>query len=183
MLFVCTGNICRSPMAERLWDARLAGADRAAVRSVSAGVRALAGHPMDPLAADVLRELGGDPHGHVARQITAAMVRDADLVLAASTDQRAQIVRDDPTAMRRAFTLREFARLGAELDMPRAGTTLPERVREVAGQRGIVDAVDPVQDEIGDPFGASADVMWTCGVTIAEAVDAVVRILALGQEG
>lgn len=170
-------------MADRLLKARLADAERAAVRSSSAGVRALAGHPMDPLAADVLRKLGGEPDGHVARQISPAMVHDADLVLTASTDQRSRVVRDYPAAMRRTFTLLEFARLGAELGLPVSGGTLQERVGEVAGQRGIADPVDATQDEIGDPFGASREIMWACGVTIAEAVDAVARILGFSQDG
>lgn len=184
MLFVCTGNICRSPMAARLLQARLAPGQRATVRSVSAGLAALAGYPMDPLAADVLRQFGGDPEGHVAQQLTPGLVRTADLVLAASTEHRSRIVRDDPAVMRRGFTLREFARLGGELEPPGGGTSRSARVRAVAAQRGVVDPVeDPAHDDIGDPFGAPADVMAACGELISEAVDAVLRILALDQDG
>jgi protein-tyrosine phosphatase len=60
ILFVCTGNICRSPSAERL--ATAAGASAS-----SAGTRAVIGHPMHPESARVLRDLGGDPDGFVAR--------------------------------------------------------------------------------------------------------------------
>lgn len=183
VLFVCTGNICRSPIAERLLAARLTPTERAAVRSISAGTQAVSGYPMDALAADALRTLGGNPDRHVARQITAEMVRDADLVLTATNAHRSRIVRDQPAAMRRTFTLREFARLGDDLGAPRPRTNLSERVREVAAQRGIVEVVDPAADEIGDPFGASAEVMQACGDLIADAVDSVLRILALGQDG
>lgn len=170
-------------MADRLLQARLSARQRATVRSASAGLRAVSGYPMDSLAADVLADLGGDPAGHVARQITADMVRDADLVLTASNEHRSRIVRDYPAAMRRTFTMREFARLGGTVEAPSNGTPLSARVRAVASQRGVVDAVDPSSDDIADPFGATAEVMRMCGVAIAETVDALTQILGLTQDG
>lgn len=82
VVFVCWGNICRSPMAERVargW------ADRDGVDGVtisSAGTSAEeSGNPIDRRAARVLREAGYDPDGHRARRITAAEIRRADLVI------------------------------------------------------------------------------------------------------
>jgi protein-tyrosine phosphatase len=93
VLFVCTGNVCRSPMAERLLIAMVdASVERASVsveaarRDViveSAGVAALAGQGMDAASAEAIRELGADPDGHVARQLTDEMLDRAHLVLVA----------------------------------------------------------------------------------------------------
>lgn len=182
VLFVCTGNICRSPIAERLTRARLADGARTRVSLASAGTRAVTGWPMDQLAADVLRDLGGDPEGHVARQLDLKAVRSVDLVLTASAIHRDRILREHPVMMRRIFTMREFARLAADLpplpELPDAAR-LRARVGEVAARRGIADAVEPVADEIGDPFGAAREVMVACGETIAAAVDGLVSALGL----
>lgn len=60
-LFVCTANICRSPIAERL--ALSVWGTGSPIAVISAGTHATAGRPMAAEAADALRELGGDPEG------------------------------------------------------------------------------------------------------------------------
>lgn len=74
LLFVCTGNLCRSAVAERLTLARaarsLAGSpELARVEVVSAGVHAEDGARMDPLSARALQALGGDPAGFASRRL------------------------------------------------------------------------------------------------------------------
>ncbi len=78
ILVVCIGNVCRSPMAECVLRERLRGRS---VAVESAGLAALVGQPIDPLAASVLAERGMSADSHVARQVDASMVRAADLVL------------------------------------------------------------------------------------------------------
>ncbi|BCT96469.1 protein-tyrosine-phosphatase [Lysobacter helvus] len=80
ILIVCVGNICRSPMAEIVLRHHLGGGDH--VRVESAGLAALVGNPIDPLAQRVLEANGLSGTEHVARQVTAAMIGTADLVLA-----------------------------------------------------------------------------------------------------
>jgi len=86
ILVVCTGNICRSPMAAALLGHNLAS-HNPAVEVQSAGLAALVGSPADSLAQELLWERGIDLSGHRARQLTAAMVMAADLVLAMETAQ------------------------------------------------------------------------------------------------
>lgn len=87
MLFVCTANICRSPMAAGIFEA-LAEDVGLDVRTGSAGVAALVGEPAAPQAVRAMDELGIDIGGHRARQVDGAMVGSADLVLTMTPGHR-----------------------------------------------------------------------------------------------
>ena len=116
ILFVCTGNLCRSVIAERLarrgLHARL-GADACRFRVASAGIAALDGCPVHPYTAEALGRLGTDADGVVSRALTAADVDAADLILTADRKHRDAVMAMRPGASRRAYLLREFARLAA----------------------------------------------------------------------
>jgi protein-tyrosine phosphatase len=182
LLFVCTGNVCRSPFAERLLSVCLRdlGSEPGGLRVESAGIRALVGQPMERNAADALVERGGDPRGFTARRLTEELVANADLVLGAERAHREAAVRLHPVALARSFTLREFVRLVAA-DRPR-GTTPIERLRSsvrlAAQSRGRVPAVRSGEDDIPDPFGRAPAVMAACADQIAAAVADIVRLLS-----
>jgi protein-tyrosine phosphatase len=82
VLMVCTGNICRSPMAEYFLRAMLPASLAGEVRVHSAGVHALDGHGVTPEVRLAMDPFGIDASAHVARSIDPAMVRRAHLVLA-----------------------------------------------------------------------------------------------------
>ena len=125
ILAVCTANICRSPMVEYLLRSSLAASadrlDGVRFEVSSAGVRGWDGSPMDPPAAEELRRLGGDPSRFVARSFGAALGERADLILTATTDHRSLVLQEVPQALRRTFTLLEFARLVSAVDGSTAG--------------------------------------------------------------
>ncbi|WP_445258353.1 arsenate reductase/protein-tyrosine-phosphatase family protein [Nocardioides aurantiacus] len=141
VLVVCVGNVCRSPLGERLLAARLGDGFEVS----SAGVGALVGDPMDPAAAAHLERLGGSAEGFAARQLTEAIVRGSDLVLTATKDVRARVLQESPVAMRRTFTLRELAALvevvGSQPD-PAALVAAAARERSRAGVEEY-DVADP----------------------------------------
>jgi len=94
ILFVCTGNLCRSPMAAGLLHQRLAdeGLD-SRHRVISAGVWALDGRPASKDAVVVMAERGIDITHHVAHTLTADDVAEADLILVMSREH-AQVLRN-----------------------------------------------------------------------------------------
>ncbi|NUS52919.1 MAG: low molecular weight phosphatase family protein, partial [Nocardioidaceae bacterium] len=152
ILVVCIGNVCRSPLAEHLLRLRLAGYDgRVDVRS--AGIRALAGHPMDDLAADELRRRGGDPSGFTARQATPAILGEADLVLTATRAIRSRVLEEAPRALKRTFTLPELAAIvGSDGFLDPPATSTADLVARAASLRGAVTVADyDVPDPIGRP--------------------------------
>lgn len=87
VLIVCTGNICRSPMAEGLLRARLARVGGGGSVE-SAGIAALVGRPAEPHAVEAVARRGVDISGHRARQLTPELVAAADVVLVMDDAQR-----------------------------------------------------------------------------------------------
>ena len=108
VLFVCTANICRSPMAEAILNA-LASDMGMPVEARSAGTAALVGEPISPRAEAVLEEVGVYANGHRARQVDAAMLEEADLVLAMTPEHAATLRRLSPDSAERVHTLVEYA--------------------------------------------------------------------------
>ena len=83
VVFVCWGNICRSPMAERVAERAAQDAGMTGVEFTSAATsREELGEPMDRRAAAVLRERGYRADSHAAHQVSAAEIESADLVIA-----------------------------------------------------------------------------------------------------
>lgn len=92
IMFVCTGNLCRSPMAAGLLRHRLASEGLAETYEVaSTGVWAVEDHPASANAISVMAERGVDLSGHIARTIRATDVAEADLILAMSREHEQMI--------------------------------------------------------------------------------------------
>lgn len=181
ILVVCTGNIARSPMAQRLLQTHLRGTP--GLRVSSAGTWGHTGAPMERHAATALAEVGVDEDGFRAREVTPELVRAASLVLTATREHRARVLGHEPTALRRTFTLRELARLidhvdvrwGPESDVAERGDAL---VAAAAAARGSV-RVPPAADDIADPYGAPLDVYRRC----RDEIDTAVRRIADALRG
>lgn len=181
VLFVCTGNICRSAIAEQVLRARY---ESDQVVFTSAGTGALVGAAMPEQAAEISRRLGGIPDAHSGRQLTKPIVADSDLVIALTREHRSEIVRTHPRANRYTFTLREFARVlesytrdeDAKSFTRRA--TLAETLRSgiplIASQRGYTDAPPtPDDDDVIDPYRRPQEIYDRAGAEISEAIDRI----------
>ena len=105
VLLVCTGNVCRSPAAELLLRSALEALDAVDVTVTSAGTRALVGQPVHPPMARLLTDAGVPVGSFAARQLTAELVAEADLVLALAREHRSAVVTLVPGALRRTLLL------------------------------------------------------------------------------
>jgi glycine hydroxymethyltransferase len=106
ILFVCTGNVCRSPMAEGLF--RHATRGRSDFRVESAGIGAVDGQPPSEFAVRAMRELGIDIASQRSRMLTARMVQEADYIFGMSHSHVDAIALLYPQAAEKTSLLREF---------------------------------------------------------------------------
>ena len=170
LMAVCTGNICRSPLAEALLRTRLVDLD---VVTSSAGTRARDGSPMTAQTVALASAMDIPPEravNHAARLLNPQLLSGVDLVLAMGREHRRDVVEMQPSAMRRAFTIREFARLAgscsdADFVEVAAGAALAETSRSerfaaalalLAARRGVVPPPEsPSDDDVVDPYRRS----------------------------
>lgn len=111
VLVVCTGNTCRSPMAEGWLNAKLAGKGWTAE---SAGVAAWDGSCASPEAVAAMRDIGIDISNHRNQPLTAALVDEAAVILTMTDGHRREIERRFPHAAEKIFLVKSFGATPAE---------------------------------------------------------------------
>src|SRR5580692_6564477 len=106
ILFVCTGNVCRSPMAEGIFRHVMKG--RRDINVMSAGIGAMDGQPPSPYAVQAVRELGIDISRQRSRQLTGELVQKADYIFGMTHSHVDTVFLLYPQAAEKTFLLREF---------------------------------------------------------------------------
>jgi protein-tyrosine phosphatase len=175
ILVVCSGNLCRSPLAEallrRLLEERF-GSEAPMVRS--AGTIAIAGSAATPQSVRVAAEHGLDTSTHTAARLEREMIGRADLIVAMAAEHRDQVAMIDPEAIARTFTLKELVRLLGELPAPPAEASLVDRIGEADELRGHSLGIvgdDDIVDPIGSPIETYRAVAWELSTWIQDLVD------------
>ncbi len=156
ILVVCTGNICRSPIAEGMLRDALAArfGDRAPEVS-SAGTWGVQGAPPTAEAVRAAGERGFDIAAHRARRLSQVPATDAGLVIAMASEHR-DILADEMGVGERVFTLKELVRLLESLPPvpPGAGPgSLSSRVEQAHAARQAGFVGNPLDDDVADPIG------------------------------
>lgn len=175
ILTVCTGNICRSPMAERLLQHGLDEAAPGAFRVTSAGTGALVGHGIEPHVQGFIRVMGAPADNFESRQLTPAILAEQDLVIALTRKHRSRIVELNPSMLKKTFTLLELARILPQINVaPELGPTerwaamIPLAMRARSQFRSA-----PEDDDVVDPYRRSDDVYEQMRRDITAAVGAI----------
>jgi protein-tyrosine phosphatase len=185
MLFVCTANQIRSPMAERLVVHRLErtfGPVADSVMVTSAGLRVAGPVPMHPQAQAELKRLGVHADGHNSTPLDHGAVARAHLVITATRAQRDEIIALVPSALPHTFTVVELAWLLQGLgstDIPgRQLVIRVSRLAEVAqARRGHLRPLPPEEYDIKDPMGRGRREYRRAATAIENALTSILAVL------
>lgn len=151
ILFVCSGNTCRSPMAQAIAETmfRKAGSGLESIKVMSAGIAAVDGQPASANAIEAMREMGMDISRHRSRMLNGELVGQADLILTMTLQHKRYVLMMFPESYDKVFTLKEYADCGSS--------------------------------DISDPFGGSLEDYRECADEIQQALSRLVQKLKQGQ--
>lgn len=183
VLMVCTANYCRSPIAEQLLTTAATarfGAGHWVV--TSAGTDAYSVRPIHEYSAQVLTDRHAYSHEHRSQLLTAALLREADLVLTAAREHRSAVVRLLPAAIGRTFTMLQFARLTSMVP-PLTGSDPAQLGRqlvvEAKAARPLLQPVPPEEDDLPDPMGRPLPEFERCAARLDEVVRSILAPLPI----
>lgn len=185
ILFVCTGNTCRSPMAEALLR-RLASDLNASIEVKSAGVAALTGQPMAAYAAEALAKYGVNGEEFRSSEVTGELVEWADVILTMTTGHKRHLLERFPAAADKTFVLKEYAEehaeaselfqqresLAAEMQLKLA---LNQKITEEERQRLFELEQKLPNFDIADPFGGSLEMYEQTAAELQRLIEAALR--------
>jgi protein-tyrosine phosphatase len=176
VLFVCTGNLCRSPCAELLMAQGLDQAGTPETVAESAGISGADFGPPERLIK-VAREFGIDLTMHQPRKYDREMGVGADLVIGMSREHVREVVVADQDTFVKTFTLREIVRRGQAAGPRRSDETLGGWLVRVHEGRRHADLIgDSAQDDIDDPMGGSSDDYRRMLKDVSELIDSLVPL-------
>lgn len=173
--FVCTGNLCRSPMAEAMLRHELERRGCSEVVVTSSGTWAGMGNPATSDAVSVLGGRGIDLSSHRSREFDPA--GDADLIVAMTSVHRAEILKGNAGAGARVRMMKELGEL--QVSLPEDGTPGERLAALLAAERP-----EPRRDlDVGDPYGLPFSSYERTVKDLEAGIEVLVRVLCPGSPG
>lgn len=172
LIFVCTGNTCRSPLAEAAWRAF----GESGVTASSAGVSAPVGLPVATHSARVAQSWGEDLSQHRARRLSPALARGADYLIGMTGDHVRELRRQFPDS--KVLQLGNFVAPGAAS----GGTDAEAKANSALAELSELQSwFIEMPDDILDPIGGSLEAYQACGEHIKRAVQGLAQALRDGR--
>ena len=151
VLFVCTGNSCRSIMAEGLLKKYLKDRGRDGISVRSAGTGTLGAQPPMKETIKVMKAEGVDVSGCMSQRLNLELVKEADLILVMEEHHKDRVKRWDEEAASKTYLLKEFG-----------AATGPK---------------DPSKLEVGDPIGKSPEYYIACAKEIRNEIERIIDLI------
>lgn len=176
VLFVCTGNICRSPMGELLFPQFFTDPD---LQVDSAGTNGLVDSPIDPSSGKLMAQDGIDASAFRSKRLTPQLALGSDIIFCFSKHQQQKIATIAPPATRKTVTLNDFAAIAQYCAKEGLieGDTYEERMQSILDNMSLVRPMVGSTNDIADPyrkefeaFETAHEEIGTAIATIAEAV-------------
>lgn len=178
ILFVCTGNICRSPMGELLLPRFLPDPD---IVADSAGTRGLPSHHIDPSSATLLNHADIDSNGFRSKRLTPQIANAADLVLCFEPHHIRDVCAIAPQVGRRTFLLTDFANICgycAQQGLLHNEATRADKLAMAVDQASLIRPMLPQPMIIPDPYQRDFQAFIEAHNTICQALDIIAQATA-----
>ena len=177
VLFICTGNICRSPMGELLFRTYTQGTS---LEIGSAGTHSLVGHGIDPSSKALMYAVGIDSSQFRSTQLTQDIADNSDLILCFEPEQRHNIVVIAPTALPYTFTLTDFSNMCAYCAQHNmiTGVTIQERLQSVIDQSMQIRPMLPPSATIPDPYRKNFEAFRSAARATNDAIRNILRSIS-----
>jgi len=194
ILFVCTGNTCRSPMAEGFFNAAVRQDPKLseAYKAFSAGIMVMDGESASNNAILALKEGWGiDISSHKVKALKYEYIKDADLILTMTKAHKDAALHLFPGMDKKIFTLKEYAAKLAAKDQNKNASS--EKTKSFDGNKQFFGKEEPSKGykfdfnydltfDIPDPYGKPLDFYKYCAQEIKNAIDIIIENLKLGDD-
>lgn len=176
LLFVCTGNQCRSPMAAAIAAGLLS--NQTDIRVFSAGTMGGGNRHVTADTAKVLARRGIDTSPHRSRALEGALSPRPDVVIAMAREHARAVVEADPNAFACTFTLKDLVRRAAKVGPRAADESIADYLRRLGEGRGhSALAGSWREDDIADPIRQPSAIYERCAAEIEDLVTRLVGLL------